>query len=139
MTKRASIVLAMTAAAGVFAAACGGGAATPAKPTAAPAAASPAAAKTGNVAQGKTLYTQTCVACHGPEAKGVTGLGKDMTTSAFVKGQTDSQLVDFIKKGRPANDPANTTKVEMPPKGANPSLTDQQLADIVAFIRTLQR
>jgi disulfide bond formation protein DsbB len=62
-----------------------------------------------------------------------------MTTSAFVKSQTDAQLVAFIKQGRPANDPANTTRVEMPPRGGIPTLTDAQLADIVAFLRTLQR
>lgn len=47
-----------------------------------------------------------------------------MTTSEFIKSQSDAQLVEFIKKGRPASDPANTTKVDMPPKGGNPALTD---------------
>lgn len=99
-----------------------------------------AAAKgAGNAAKGKELFTQSCVACHGPDAKGLPGLGKDMTTSAFIKGQSDTQLVEFIKKGRPINDPANTTKVDMPAKGGNAALTDAQLGDIVAFIRTLQR
>lgn len=115
--------------------ACSGGAA-PAQP-AAPAPAKAAAA--GSPARGKELFTQSCAACHGPEGKGLPGLGKDMTTSAFVKGQTDAQLLDFIKQGRPASDPANTTKVDMPPKGANPALTDAQLLDIIALIRTLQR
>ncbi|WP_448601203.1 hypothetical protein [Thermoflexus hugenholtzii] len=44
--------------------------------------------------------------------------------------------MEFIKKGRPATDPANTTGVDMPPKGGNPALTDQDLADIIAFLRT---
>jgi disulfide bond formation protein DsbB len=67
------------------------------------------------------------------------GLGKDMTTSTFVKDQTDSQLVEFVKKGRPATDPANTTKVDMPPKGGNQAMTDAQLEDVIAYLRTLQR
>lgn len=33
---------------------------------------------------------------------------------------------------------ANTTGVAMPPKCGNPSLTDQDLADVVAYLRTLQ-
>jgi disulfide bond formation protein DsbB len=109
------------------------GAAAPAKPAAGQAAAA------GNVAQGRTLFQQSCMSCHGPEAKGLPGLGKDMTTSEFIKGQTDAQLLEFIKKGRPVSDPANTTKVDMPPKGGNPALTDAQLNDIIAFMRSLQQ
>jgi disulfide bond formation protein DsbB len=93
----------------------------------------------GEATRGKQLYTQGCIGCHGPDARGLPGLGKDMTTSAFVMGQSDAQLVAFIKQGRPANDPANTTRVEMPPRGGIPTLTDAQLADIVAYLRTLQR
>jgi disulfide bond formation protein DsbB len=93
----------------------------------------------GDPARGKALFAQTCVACHGPDGKGLPGLGKDMTTSTFIKSQTDPQLVGFVKQGRPATDPANTTKVDMPPKGGNPAYTDAQLGDIVAYIRTLQR
>jgi disulfide bond formation protein DsbB len=131
-------ILALTAgvlvAAGVVA--CGG----PAAPTAAPPASKPtAAAKVGDATRGQQLFTQSCVSCHGPDAKGLPGLGKDMTTSAFIKAQSDAQLLDFIKKGRPVGDPANTTKVDMPPKGGNPALTDTQLMDIIAFIRTLMQ
>ena len=104
-----------------------------------PAAAQPAAATAADPARGMTTFTGTCVSCHGPEAKGLPGLGKDLTTSAFVKGQDDKQLIDFIKKGRSSSDPANTTHVDMPPKGGNPALTDAQLADIVAFIRTINK
>ncbi|MER3514081.1 MAG: hypothetical protein C4310_06580 [Chloroflexota bacterium] len=80
-----------------------------------------------------------CAACHGTDAKGLPGLGKDLTASQFVKSQTDEQLVEFIKKGRDTSDPANTTGVAMPPKGGDPSLTDDQLRAIVAYIRTLQK
>jgi disulfide bond formation protein DsbB len=91
----------------------------------------------GDAERGKELYLSTCVACHGPEAKGVPGLGQNLTTSAFVRQQTDEQLVEFIKRGRMATDPANVTGMPMPPKGGNPALTDQDLMDIVAFLRTL--
>ncbi|MBI4791127.1 MAG: cytochrome c [Chloroflexi bacterium] len=109
--------------------ACGGGAGSPAAP----------AKSAGDPAKGKTRYDSTCTACHGADLKGITGLGKDLTTSTFVKGQSDVALVDFIKKGRSATDPANTTKVDMPAKGGNPALTDADLGDIVAYIRSLQK
>jgi disulfide bond formation protein DsbB len=64
-------------------------------------------------------------------------LGKDLTTSTFVKGLTDEQFLAFVKTGRPASDPANTTGVDMPPRGGNPALTDKDLTDAIAFIRTI--
>jgi disulfide bond formation protein DsbB len=66
-------------------------------------------------------------------------LGKDLTVSTFVASQTDDQLLAFVKKGRPATDPANTTKVDMPPKGGNPALTDQDLANVIAFVRSIHQ
>ena len=92
----------------------------------------------GDAAKGKEAFA-TCAGCHGPEGKGLPGLGKDMTTSAFIKGQTDEQLMTFVKTGRPASDPANTTGVDMPGKGGNPAITDQQIMDVIAYIRTLQQ
>ncbi|GAB4563182.1 MAG: hypothetical protein Kow0047_11830 [Anaerolineae bacterium] len=91
------------------------------------------------IAEGKKLYESSCSACHGPDAKGLPGLGRDLTTSEFAIGLSDAELVEFIKKGRPASDPANTTGVDMPPKGGNPALTDDQLQKIVQYIRTLEK
>ncbi len=88
-------------------------------------------------ADGRALYMQTCPACHGPDAKGLPGLGKDMTTSEFIKAKSDGELVEFIKAGRAPDDPLNTTGVPMPPKGANPALTDADILAIVKFIRSL--
>ncbi len=91
------------------------------------------------VAEGKTLYEQSCSACHGQDAKGIAGLGKDITAnSAFVSSQSDDQLLEFIKKGRDASDPANTTGVAMPPKGGNPTLTDDEIKAIIAYLRSLK-
>jgi disulfide bond formation protein DsbB len=120
-------------------AACGGGGSEPA-PAAQPAAQEPAAqpVSMGDPAKGKEGFA-TCAGCHGPEGKGIEGLGKDMTSSEFIASQTDEQLMAFIKTGRPASDPANTVGVDMPPKGGNPALTDQQLLDIVAYIRSIQQ
>lgn len=87
---------------------------------------------------GKALFGVTCTACHGPDAKGVPGLGKNMTTSAFIGSKSDAELAEFIKQGRSIDDPLNTTGVPMPPMGANPALTDGELMAIVQFIRSLR-
>jgi disulfide bond formation protein DsbB len=113
----------------VVLAACGGGAA-PAEEA--------EVASRGDAANGETLYDTTCIACHGDGGIGVEGLGKPLTTSEFVAGMNDDEFHDFLLVGRPASDPANTTGVDMPPKGGNPALTDDDLYDIIAYIRTLQ-
>ena len=71
--------------------------------------------------------------------EGISGLGKDMRASQFITGKTDTELVEFIKIGRNPGDPLNTTGVAMPPKGGNPTLSDEDLTDIVAYIRALQQ
>ena len=93
----------------------------------------------GDSAAGKASYDSVCVACHGADATGVVNLGKDLTTSEFTQDMADADLVAFIKVGRSVSDPANTTGVDMPPKGGNPALSDQDLYDIVAYLRTLEK
>jgi disulfide bond formation protein DsbB len=123
--------------------ACGGGSAPPPaekKAEAAPATAAPAqAAKKGDPVAGEKSFASICAACHGPKGEGVQGLGKDMTTSEFIAGKTDDELVAFIKVGRDPSDPLNTTGVAMPPKGGNPAFSDDDLYNIVAYIRTIHK
>jgi disulfide bond formation protein DsbB len=106
--------------------------------TAAAAADTTAAAGSGDATHGEELYQGTCAACHGADATGIDGLGKDLHNNEFTNSLTDPELVAFLEVGRPASDPLNTTGVDMPPKGGNPSLSDQDLQDIVAYLRTLQ-
>ncbi len=87
---------------------------------------------------GEDKYEQVCVTCHGPGGEGVTGLGKPFTSSDFLKSTDDEALLEFVKTGRPISDPANTTGVDMPPKGGNPALTDEDIVNIIAYMRTLQ-
>jgi len=93
----------------------------------------------GDAEQGKALYATTCAACHGPNAEGVKGLGKDMTTSQFIADLSDADLLTFIKLGRGMDDPLNTTGVAMPPKGGNPAISDEQLTDIISFMRSIHK
>lgn len=110
--------------------ACGGGGGAERSPQA-------TATSSGDPTAGQELFTGTCSACHGPEGKGVEGLGKDMTKSEFIAGKSDAELLEFIKVGRDPSDPLNTTGVAMPPKGGNPALGEEDLLDIIAFIRTI--
>lgn len=96
------------------------------------------AAATGDATNGLTLFNGTCIACHGEGGVGVEGLGKPFVNSEFIGGLSDADLVAFVTTGRPTSDPANTTGVDMPAKGGNPALTEADLYDIVAYLRTLQ-
>jgi disulfide bond formation protein DsbB len=91
----------------------------------------------GDPVRGEELYGATCTTCHGPAGEGIEGLGKPMPGSVFIAGETDDGLIAFIKVGRPTSHPDNTTGVDMPPKGGNPALSDEDIVDIVAYIRTI--
>lgn len=91
----------------------------------------------GDPEAGKAVFLTLCFACHGPDGKGIPGLGKDMTDSEFIASKTDEELFAFVRIGRPIEDPLNTTGVAMPPSGGNPALTDQDVMNIIAFIRTI--
>lgn len=93
----------------------------------------------GDADAGKTHYDSVCIACHGADATGMPNLGKDLTNSEFTQSLSDEELVEFIKMGRSPSDPENTTGIDMPPKGGSPSLSDQDLYDIVAYLRTLEQ
>ncbi len=92
----------------------------------------------GDAAAGEEIYSSTCAACHGADATGIDGLGKNLHNNAFVNGLSDAELLDFLEEGRLADHPDNETGVAMPPKGGNPSLDDDDLLDVVAYLRTLK-
>jgi len=86
--------------------------------------------------RGKALWNDTCRTCHGIRGEGIPGQGKNMRGSAFIADHSDAQLIAFIKVGRAPNDPLNSTGIQMPSKGGNLLLDNQDLADIVSYIRT---
>lgn len=87
---------------------------------------------------GYDLFVASCAACHGQGADGMEGLGLPLSTSGFVRSQSDKDLITFIKMGRPIWDPNNTTGLDMPPKGGNPAISEVQLQTIVDYLRAIQ-
>jgi len=71
------------------------------------------------------------------EVMGVEGLGKPLDSSPFIDSKTDDELLAFIKQGRPIWDPENTTGLDMPPKGGNPALSDDEIRQIIEYLRAL--
>ncbi|MEL6343907.1 MAG: cytochrome c [Myxococcota bacterium] len=84
-----------------------------------------------DVEKGEALYQSNCMACHGvnadgkgPAAAALQPAPADFTAAAFWEGKTDEQLTAVIKNGSP-----NTAMIGFG------RLSDEQLADIVAFLR----
>jgi len=91
------------------------------------------------IASGTKLFARTCIACHGPGGVGIKGNGKTLVNNAFIQSKSDDEdLLTFIMHGRDPSDPANTTGIAMPPRGGNPALSEDDLLDIISYLRTLQ-
>ena len=91
----------------------------------------------GNAEAGGRLYQTRCAPCHGPDGKAATPTAqaltpkpRDHTDGAYMNQLSQEHLVKVIKNGGPA---VGKSPI-MPP---NPDLNDQQMDDIIAFVRTL--
>jgi len=51
--------------------------------------------------------------------------------------QTDEELLTFVKTGRPIWDAANTSGIDMPAKGGNPAMMDDDINAIIVYLRSL--
>jgi mono/diheme cytochrome c family protein len=92
----------------------------------------------GNVTKGKGFFDKNCASCHGAGGKGDSPAAaafnpkpRDLTDKTYMAGLKDEQLVEIIKKGGGAVGKSPL----MPPFGA--ALKDQDVQDVVAFIRSL--
>ncbi|UCF27490.1 MAG: c-type cytochrome [Chloroflexota bacterium] len=92
-----------------------------------------------DVTAGGEIFASTCSACHGPDAKGLPNLGKDLTTSEYVRDNNDETLLLLLVGGRPSGHELNTTGVDMPPRGGNSSLSDDDLRTVIAYLRSINQ
>ena len=89
----------------------------------------------GDPAKGAALYGPKCATCHGPAMGG--GIGPALNPIEKLPGVADpldaTFLINIITNGRQpqAGDPRQT---QMPPKGGNSGLTDQDIKDLAAYI-----
>ena len=78
------------------------------------------------VTDGEQLYSYACASCHSANIK--------LIRKDFLK-QSDIDLISFVGKGRAVSDSDNLSGQPMPPNGGNPSLTPQQIATILKYMR----
>ncbi len=93
----------------------------------------PVLAGTGDVAAGEELYAANCAQCHGADATG-TGQGPPFIHEVYVPSHhADGAFLLAVRNGV---QPHHWDFGAMPPR---PGLTDADVADIVAYVRALQR
>jgi disulfide bond formation protein DsbB len=89
----------------------------------------------GDPAHGQALYGQNCAVCHGANLEG--GIGAVLNPIDKLPGVANpldpTFLINIITNGRTPQS-GDPKQQPMPPKGNNPSLTDQDVKDLAAFI-----
>lgn len=92
----------------------------------------------GDPERGQILYEAYGAGAHGVSGEGVAGLGVALNSSDFVASHTDAELVAFLRQGRAPDSAENQSGVLMPPNGGIHDATEQDLYDVVAYLRVLQ-
>lgn len=93
----------------------------------------------GDMENGKKLFLQTCATCHGetgegngPAAAALEPKPRDFTDSSVISKLSDEHIAKSIREGG-----ASVGKSPVMP--AHPQFNDEEIADLVAFIRSLEK
>lgn len=82
---------------------------------------------------GKKVYDLYCQACHQADGNGVPRLNPPLSGTVYVNG-SKTRLIDIVLKG--LNTPLEINGEEYEnPMAAHDFLTDQQIADVLTFVR----
>jgi mono/diheme cytochrome c family protein len=89
--------------------------------------------------EGARLYNGpgVCMGCHGQDARGVPGLGADLTDAEWLHSDgTFGGILETILGG--VTGANSSTGVPMPPRGGS-RLTDEQLRAVAAYVWSLSQ
>ena len=92
-----------------------------------------AAAPAALIAQGKAVYTETCLSCHQADGGGVDGMNPPLIKTSYVLGDK-TRIVKVVLNGLQDVDIDGE-----PYNNAMPSydfLTDQQIAAVLTYVRS---
>ncbi len=80
----------------------------------------------GDPERGAEVYADACAGCHGSEGQG--GVGQRLKPNQFVQESTNAELLSLLLTGRPGT----------AMRSFDGRLSEFQLADVIAFLRTWQ-
>ena len=83
------------------------------------------------VSVGRVIYSQTCIACHGTNGKGAIPGVADLTKGDGALSKPDEALLNSITEGFQSPGSA----LAMPPRGGNPTLTEEDVEAVLAYLR----
>ncbi len=85
----------------------------------------------------KAVYDKTCAACHGKDGKGDTPAGKKLKVKDYTdaKVQADLKDADMIKAIKEGVKDGDKTKM----KGFGDKLTDEEIKQLIAYIRSFKK
>ncbi len=75
---------------------------------------------------GEELYASNCASCHAADGTG--GFGTNLHANVLIQSMSDAELLEFLMVGRPGT--------AMP--GFEGSMTEEQIAYLIAFLRSWQ-
>ncbi len=84
-----------------------------------------------NAANGKSVYTKTCIACHQPTGAGIPGAFPPLAKADYLNADVNRAIKQVIKGSKipmVVNGKKYTTP--MPPQ----ALSDQQIADVLTYV-----
>ena len=87
----------------------------------------------GDPVEGKHLFNSVCSGCHGPNGQG--GEGPALNNSVLLSSAADSYFVQTIGLGRRGT----AMQGFLEPHPARPTLSQSEIENIVAFLRTWER
>ncbi|MEI7848183.1 MAG: c-type cytochrome [Chloroflexota bacterium] len=85
----------------------------------------------GDAAAGKTLFDNTCKDCHGPEGLGINFSPDSSPEYPATVAENGPKILHKIRFGQPG--------VPKMPSGIDNSWTNQNYADVIAFLQTLPK
>ena len=88
-------------------------------------------ASSGDIKAGKAIYNQTCIVCHGANGKGALPGVSNFKSADGPLMKSDAELAKSISEGLATPGAA----LSMPAKGGNPSLTDDDVRALIAYLR----
>jgi mono/diheme cytochrome c family protein len=95
----------------------------------------PATGLKAAIARGKTVYENTCLACHQPDGSGVPNMNPPLVKTKWVLGDKKA-LAKIVLKGLQGGEiEIDGDKFHNPMPPLETVLSDQEIADVLTYVR----